>query len=72
MTGTLDFQVDIGPGTERRYPVRVRSAGAGEASGVLQLPSAPDELAATMHDLEMALLRSGQRRRTFVPADQRV
>jgi len=71
MTGTLDFEIDIGPGTDGRYPVRVRSAGAGEAQGSLQLPFPPDALAAKLLELEVALLRSGQRRRKLVPADLR-
>lgn len=71
MTDTLDFEIDIGPAQSGRYPVRARSAGAGEAHGWLELPFPADKLEDTLRDLEVALLRSGQRRRKVVPVDLR-
>jgi hypothetical protein len=63
----LNFDLEIGPGAGREYPVRVRSE-AGEAQVTMRFPL--DELALrdAHKDLQIALLRSsGVRRQSLAP-----
>jgi len=55
----LDFELEIGPGSGREYPVAVVQSPAGEAREVMRFPF--DKLALENHlkDLQIALLRSG-------------
>ena len=59
----LDFDIEIGPGSGREYPVVVVRSAAGEAHEVMHFPF--DELALEnrLKDLQIALLRSGGKRR---------
>ncbi|HYU71271.1 MAG TPA: CHAT domain-containing protein, partial [Ktedonobacteraceae bacterium] len=59
----LDFDIEIGPGSGREYPVIVVRSAAGEAHEVMHFPF--DELALEnrLKDLQIALLRSGGKRR---------
>ena len=65
----LDFELEIGPGAGRDYPVRVINSPAGEAQETMCFPF--DELALTnrLQALEMALLRSGGKRRRKLPPE---
>jgi WD40 repeat protein len=72
----LDFELEIGGGHGRTYPVAVVASPAGEARGTLHFPF--DTLALDNHllALENALLRSGggreAYRRTLAPEEQAV
>ena len=59
----LDFDIEIGPGSGREYPVDVVHSVAGEAQETMHFPF--DELALEnrLKDLQIALLRSGSKRR---------
>jgi len=59
----LDFEVEIGPGAGREYPVAVIRSPAGEAHETMRFPY--DELA-----LENRLLRSGGKRRQVLSPDE--
>lgn len=65
----LDFDLEIGQGRGREYPVTVRSP-AGEARETMQFPF--DQLALKTHllELENALLRSGGPPRRALSAEQ--
>jgi hypothetical protein len=69
----LDFELEIGSGVGRDYPVIVVHSPAGEARETMRFPF--DELALEnrLKDLQIALLRSGgQRRKTPLPEEQTV
>lgn len=59
----LDFELDIGPGEGREYPLAVVRSPAGEARETLHFPFGELELQNRLKDLEIALLRSGGKRR---------
>src|SRR5690348_17821881 len=67
----LDFDLEIGPGTGRSYPLVVRSE-AGATRVTMQFPY--DELALkdTLKDLRIALLQSSQTRRALTDEEQAV
>lgn len=67
----LDFDIEIGPGTGRSYPVVVRSA-AGDTRLTMQFPY--DELALKdkLKDLRIALLQSSQTHRALTDEEQAV
>ena len=69
-TRYLDFDLEIGPGEGRTYPVSVLHSPAGEARTVMQFPF--DELALENYllKLQTALLRSGGRRRSILDPHQ--
>jgi hypothetical protein len=69
----LDFELEIGPGQGREYPLAVVRSPAGEARGTMRFPY--DELALQnrLKDLQIALLRSGgARRKVLSPEEQAV
>jgi formylglycine-generating enzyme required for sulfatase activity len=69
----LDFELEIGFGLGREYPVSVIRSPAGEARETMLFPF--DELALEnrLKDLQIALLRSGgKRRRVLSPEEQAV
>jgi len=69
----LDFELEIGPGAGREYPVAVVRSPAGEARETMRFPF--DELALEnrLKDLQIALLRSGgQHRNKPLPEEQAV
>ena len=71
--GYIDFDLEIGIGTGREYPVSVLDSPAGEARGIMHFPF--DELALEnrLLTLQNALLRSGgKHRRVRSPEDQAV
>ena len=67
----LDFELEIGPGSAREYPVAVIRSPAGEARETLHFPF--DELALDnrLKDLQIALLRSGGKRRQLLSPEER-
>jgi WD40 repeat protein len=69
----LDFEVEIGVGSGRAYPVTVVRSASGEARETMHFPF--DELALEnrLKDLQIALLRSGgKRRQMLLPEEQTV
>ena len=69
----FDFELEIGPGLGREYPVAVIRSPAGEARETMTFPY--DELALQyrLKDLQIALLRSGGKsRRALSPEEQNV
>ncbi|CAG0976145.1 TPR repeat-containing protein YrrB [Anaerolineae bacterium] len=69
-THFLDFDLEIAQGTGRDYPVAVVRSPAGEARATMRFPF--DELALEnrLKDLQIALLRSGGKRRQVLTAEE--
>lgn len=66
----LDFELEIGPGSGREYPLAARSPG-GEARETLRFPFGELELENKLQVLQIALLRSGGQRRQTLSPEQR-
>jgi hypothetical protein len=66
----LDFEIEIGPGMGREYPVAIVRSPAGEARETMKFPF--DELALKdrLQNLQIALLRSGGKRRSFLSQEE--
>jgi formylglycine-generating enzyme required for sulfatase activity len=65
----LDFELEIGIGQGRDFPVVARSP-AGEAREVMRFPYDEMALESRLKDLQIALLRSGGDRRQVLPPEQ--
>src|SRR5712691_2417797 len=57
MINYINFDLEIGPGSSRRYPVVVHSP-VGEARATLHFPFSETELEARLAELEQAVLNS--------------
>jgi len=69
----LDFELEIGLGTGREYPVAVVRSPAGEARETMRFPFDELALESRLKGLQIALLRSGgQRRKMPLPEEQAV
>ncbi len=69
----LDFELEIGQGSGREYPVALVRSPAGEARATIRFPFDELELENHLQKLEIALLRSGgKRRRVLLPEEQTV
>ncbi|HEY6067102.1 MAG TPA: PQQ-binding-like beta-propeller repeat protein [Gaiellaceae bacterium] len=68
----LDFEIEVGPGDGRSYPVAVLHSPAGEARGKMHFPFDGPTLTNRLQALEIALLRSSGRRRRVVTSEERV
>jgi tetratricopeptide (TPR) repeat protein len=69
----LDFELEIGLGSGQEYPVVVVRSPAGEARETMHFPFGKLELENQLQTLQIALLRSGgKRRRTPSPEEQSV
>lgn len=66
----LDFDLEIGLGSGREYPVAVVRSPAGEAHAVMQFPFGELELENRLKDLQIALLRSGGPRRRLLSSEE--
>lgn len=67
----LDFDLEIGLGTEGTYPVKVLRSPAGEAEGSMRFPFDAPTLENRLLKLQNALLRSGgEQRRRILSADE--
>lgn len=66
----LDFELEIGVGKGREYPIAVLRSPAGEAREMMYFPY--DELALEnrLKDVQIALLRSGGKRRKILSAEE--
>src|SRR5512136_2292318 len=60
----IDFELDIGPGSGREYPVAVIHSPAGEARETMSFPFSELALESRLDKLQIALLRSGGTHRT--------
>lgn len=69
-TRYLDFDLEIGPGEGRTYPVSVLHSPAGEARTVMQFPFDELKLENQLLKLQTALLSSGGGRRQALSLDQ--
>ena len=69
----LDFELEIGPGQGREYPVTVLRSPSGEAHGTLHFPYDELALESCLKDLQIALLLAAEtRRRLPAPEEQPV
>ena len=69
----LDFELEIGPGSGREYPVSVIRSPGGEARETMRFPFDKLALESRLQKLQIALLRSGgTRRRAPSPEEQSV
>ena len=62
----LDFELRIGPGAGREYPVSVLQSPAGETNATMQFPFDTLALANQLQGVEIAVLRSSGTRRDVV------
>ena len=70
-TRFLDFDLEIGFGAGRAYPVTVLYSPAGEARGVMRFPADDRTLASVLANLHTALLDSDHQRRAAPSPGQR-
>ena len=71
MAEYLDFEIEIGKGIGREYPIAVIRSPGGEARGQMVFPFDELALGSRLKDLQIALLRSGgQRRLLLTPQEQ--
>ncbi len=69
----LDFEIEIGLGSGRKFPVAVVRSPAGEAREIMYFPFDDIILENRLKDLQIALLRSGgKRRRILTPEEQTI
>jgi len=69
----LDFELEIGPGSGREYPIAVIRSPAGEARETMRFPFGDLELDNRLKNLYIALLRSGGKRcKVLLPEQQAV
>ena len=66
----LDFELEIGPGEGRDYPVAVVDSPAGEAQGTMRFPYDELMLENRLLNLQNALLRSGGKRRQALSTEE--
>lgn len=66
----LDFELEIGVGQGRDYPVAVLRSPAGEARATMRLPFDEIQLESRLKDLQIALLRSGGTRRRALSQEE--
>jgi hypothetical protein len=66
----LNFELRIGPGIGREYPVSVLDSPAGESSATMKFPFDTLALQNQLQALEIAILRSGGTRRDVVSTEE--
>ncbi len=67
----LDFELEIDHGAGREYPLVVVRSPAGEARETMRFPFDEIELESRLKDLQIALLRSGGKRRLTLSSEQK-
>jgi hypothetical protein len=70
MPSYLDFELEIGDGLGRDYPVAVLRLPAGETQATIRFPFDELQLESRLKDLQVALLRSGGKRRTVLTREE--
>jgi hypothetical protein len=68
----LDFELEIGPGVGREYPVVVVRSPAGEARETMTFPFDEVALESRLDKLQIALLRSSGRYRAILSPEERI
>ena len=68
----LDFEIEIGQGEAGEYSVKVLRSPAGEAQATLNLPFDNLQLERYQDKLQIALLRSAEKRRQMVSPEEQV
>ncbi|MEW5987825.1 MAG: CHAT domain-containing protein, partial [Chloroflexota bacterium] len=68
----LDFDLEIGQGSGRDYPVVARSQAAGEARATLRFPYDELQLESRLKDLRIALLLTGLKHRRVLSREEQV
>lgn len=68
----LDFELEVGPGDGRSYPVAVLHSPAGEARAKMRFPFDGPTLTNRLQALEIALLRSSGTRRRAVTREEKI
>jgi len=66
----LDFDIEIGLGSGREYPVAVVRSEAGEAHETMRFPFDELALESRLKDVQIALLHSGGKRRHIQSSDE--
>lgn len=66
----LDFELEIGSGAGRDYPVSVVHSPAGEGHETMRFPFDELELKNNLQALQIALLRSGGKRRRILSSEE--
>ncbi len=66
----LNFDLEIGEGAGREYPVVVLRSPAGEARGTMRFPYDELRLDSALKDVQIALLRSGGKHRSALSQEQ--
>ena len=67
----LDFELEIGSGRGREYPVAVLHSPAGEVQEIMQFPFDDRGLESQLKGLQIALLRSGGQRRVVTSPEEK-
>ena len=62
----LDFELEIGSGSRHEYPLVLFHSPAGEARETMHFPFGESELSNCLHDLQIALLSSGDQQNQIV------
>ena len=65
-----DFELEIGIGSGREYPVVVIRSEGGEAREIMRFPFDDLALESQLKDLQIALLRSGGKRRQILSTEE--
>ncbi len=69
----VDFEIEIGEGSDHQYPVSFRPTAAEDVRATMQFPYSEHALASALKDIEIALLRSsGTRRKEVLPEEKTV
>jgi WD40 repeat protein len=66
----IDFDIEIGKGSGREYPLSVNSVAAGQAHETLRFPFDEVQLQLYLSKLQIALLRSGGKRRKAATTEE--
>lgn len=69
MTSYIDFELEIGVGSGREYPVTVLRSPAGEARAMMRFPFDKLAIETRLLTLQIALLRSGGKHRLALSQD---
>ena len=65
----LDFELEIGPGQDRDYPVTVLRSPAGETRDTMRFPFDELQLESRLKDVQIALLLPAEMRRRAPTAE---
>ena len=66
----LDFELEIGTGSGREYPIVVHHSAGGDARETMHFPFDDLALESQLKDLQIALLRSDRKRRQILSSEE--